>query len=282
MTDKQLFAVLIHLRPLENGQINQYAGYQAYSAFLNLLRQVDPKLSQTLHDSTQRKPFTISPLMELESLNPNTKVITLWSHKTYQLRLTCLDGHIFNTFIQYFLDWNTANLTIRLGSTEFKVLRIEGNSGGEWVGQSSFCRLLESPLINNWSFQFSTPTVFSLGEHDWGGQKFVLLPDAGCLFDSLANCWNKFAPPQIAKIEVETLHKYVDKYVVVTRHSLQSAALQLLKHHQVGFVGNISYRLMDRNPPTAFQLTLSSLAKFAFYSGIGYKTGMGMGQTRLL
>ena len=47
---------------------------------------------------------------------------------------------------------------------------------------------------------------------------------------------------------------------------------------QVGFVGRVTYRLMAEDDAARCQL--NALADLAFYSGVGMKTTMGMGQSR--
>ena len=61
-----LASVWVQLKPLETSQLNVHAGCLAHAAFLDLLHQVDPALAQVLHDLNQRKPFTLSSLVEIE------------------------------------------------------------------------------------------------------------------------------------------------------------------------------------------------------------------------
>jgi hypothetical protein len=46
-----------------------------------------------------------------------------------------------------------------------------------------------------------------------------------------------------------------------------------------GFQGNVHYEVKG-SPAAPEALWLSSLARFALFSGVGYKTTMGMGQAR--
>jgi len=50
------------------------------------------------------------------------------------------------------------------------------------------------------------------------------------------------------------------------------------KYTQKGFVGTCSYVVQGSN---TFASLLTTLAAFAYYAGIGYKTTMGMGQVRV-
>jgi CRISPR/Cas system endoribonuclease Cas6 (RAMP superfamily) len=56
---------------------------------------------------------------------------------------------------------------------------------------------------------------------------------------------------------------------------------------QRGFIGSCTYQLRrhnersDAETPLSIQQQLYFLAQMAFYSGVGYKTAMGLGQVRL-
>lgn len=279
-----LFSVLLHLQPVESDLRNSLAqgrgtNYQAYAAFLNLLRQVDPVLSQYLHDKNARKPFTLSNLLE----NGQLSIGPIQPGRVYSLRLTCLDSDLFGVFIGRFLHFDQQSLTLRLGEITFKIVRIEGTTG-IWSGHTSFKALYDkSSNTKDWQFDFASPTAFSQGEQDWGGRKFLVLPDPTYFFDSLANAWNCFAPPEVEQVELKELRDYVERYVVITQHAIQTAILPFKQHSQLGFTGRVIYRLMaPRGSNPTMTDWLNRLAALAFYSGVGYKTTMGLGQVRLI
>ncbi|NWJ47059.1 MAG: CRISPR-associated endoribonuclease Cas6 [Chloroflexi bacterium] len=283
MSQAQLFSVLIHLRATAAGQINSFAGYLAHAAFLDLLRQVDPALSQTLHNLNQRKPFTLSSLLDLENgIRQTEGGLKISPSRLYQLRLTSLSPEIFNTFTARFFSLDSSQLKVRVGEMLFQVVRIEGSGDSHWVGRNSFEQLAEAPQARAWTFQFASPTAFSLGEQDWGGRKFNLFPDPGNLFDSLAGGWNDFAPEGFLTIDKSELRQYVEKYLVVSGYHCQTELIQFKQHQQLGFTGQVSYKLMEKQPSPTLLQTLNRLAALALYTGVGYKTTMGMGQVRCM
>lgn len=286
--DGTLASVWVQLRPLETGQLNVHAGFLAHAAFLDLLHQVDPALSQVLHDLNHRKPFTLSSLVEIE---PETgyrtadRTVLLQPRRLYGLRLTSLASYVLNTFTSLFFNLDASSLRVRLGSQQFQVVRIEGSpgNGGAWLGRSSFMTLAALPPARAWTFRFASPTAFSMGEQEWGGRKFVLFPEPSQLFDSLAGCWNDFAPATLPAIDKPTLRQYVEKYVAVAAiKDLHTEVLEFKQHRQLGFVGEVSYRLMEKQPSPQMATILNQLAAFALYAGVGYKTTMAMGQTRCI
>jgi len=62
--------------------------------------------------------------------------------------------------------------------------------------------------------------------------------------------------------------------------------LKFTTHIQLGFVGTCKYSLRAPGEPTTPEEPLTVrqqlllLAQLAFYTGVGYKTAMGMGRTR--
>ena len=113
-----VFSVLIQLRAVSSRPIPPRIGeigYLGHAAFLDLLRQVDPVLSQQLHDLNQRKPFTLSSLSQVQSDR-------FRSEPLYQLRLTTLSAEIFGAFMSRFLGLDTANLKLFfMGVTKYLI-----------------------------------------------------------------------------------------------------------------------------------------------------------------
>ena len=281
MSTTNLFSALIGLRPVAAGSVPVHAGHLAHAAFLDLVRQADPTMSQALHDTNGRKPFTLSTLIAPPGdMQERAGIIRLQPDHSYQLRLTSLNAALFDTFLSRFLSLDGANIAVRLGDARLAVTRIHATTQGEWVGHSSFAALGAASRQTSWSFQFASPTAFSKGEQEWGGRMFSLFPEPGDVFDSLAASWRAFAPPDLDPIDPKALRDFVTGRVVVSHYALHTTAVQFARHQQLGFIGTAHYRLMDKHAPPEMVATLNRLAAFALYAGIGYKTTMGMGQVR--
>lgn len=119
---------------------------------------------------------------------------------------------------------------------------------------------------------FVEPTAFS-----WGNRRFVLFPEPFLLWEGLLHVWNRYAT-QCYKVEKQGLRDYLLRNVRVTQCSLHTRTLHYPKYTQKGFVGTCSYIIQGSN---AFTSLLTTLAAFAFYAGVGYKTTMGMGRVRV-
>ena len=177
---------------------------------------------------------------------------------------------------------------LRIGDARFEISRLlstpePGNTAPSWVAYSSFAELRQaSKAQKHYHFEFATPTAFSMGQKQWG-KLLKVFPEPSYVFGSLARQWDLFAPASLCMassgITPPEIGAWCEEYVIVSRYSLETCYLPSSKFGQSGFQGNVIYEV--KGLPTAPEaLWLSSLARFALFSGVGYKTTMGMGQTR--
>jgi CRISPR-associated endoribonuclease Cas6 len=174
---------------------------------------------------------------------------------------------------------------LRLGRTLFLIKEIvatpEGSTWADYATFGAICARAEEkagqPLVG---LEFLSPTAFSFGQRPWGKQ-IQVLPEPRLVFGSLARAWQAFAPPGLG-LEVRRVRAYVEENVVIQRlEGLETRMLHFGRYPQVGFVGRVTYRVMDKtSEAAAWRRTMHALAEFSFYAGVGYKTTMGMGQCR--
>ena len=110
---------------------------------------------------------------------------------------------------------------------------------------------------------FSTPTSF----RRLGKQIVFPLPDL--VFQSVLRKWNAFSP-----IKLDISADFGD--ILVTEFDLRTRMIRYSDAPIKGFVGKIDYYFREFDSGTAKML--GALALFARYSGVGYKTTMGMGR----
>jgi CRISPR-associated endoribonuclease Cas6 len=116
-----------------------------------------------------------------------------------------------------------------------------------------------------------------------------MLPLPLFVFQNLIKRWQDIAPSDIAGvIQRERLEQYLqDDGVIIIDYDLKAHHVHFTTHQQRGFVGTCTYQLRGSEEKTTSEapLTLRQqvflLAHLAFYSGVGYKTAMGLGQARL-
>lgn len=292
-----LYSTVVKLVAIHDGQLPATQGRLAHAAFLDIIHAVDPALASALHASRGRKPFTVSPLMGLPREHDGQ--VTVRRGRAAWLRFTLLGSDLFTTFTRHFLsppqgpghDENLpsprrggAGGEVPLGDVHFAITEVLTTPGSHpWAGYTTLHALQSAgegrPLDaapHTISIQFASPTVFSRGTRDGLGKWMEPFPHPALFFGSLAAAWNHVSPRPLDKAAVRA---YAEETVVVGLYQMRSKMVRYWGQPQIGGTGNVTYLLKDRRNRPMIR-TLNLLADFAFYSGAGYKTTMGMGQCR--
>ena len=291
----QLFSMLLRLHPRERGQISLSAGNQIQAAFLDLVRQSDAALAEWLHTPNQRRSYTLSPLQgfyhlsekEREEAMVGNHMLDVCPGQIYWLRITMLDATVFGTFARS-LVIRPRDLVVRIGDAHFEISRLLTtpdlhSKTQAWIASSSFAELHHlQPAMKRYDFEFASPTAFSKGQKQWG-KHLKVFPEPAFVFESLARQWELFAPEAYSlathHLTSYAIEQWCEENIIVSHYDLGTRYLPSSKFSQVGFQGTITYRVQG-NPTTDEAQWLTTLARFALFGGIGYKTAMGMGQTR--
>jgi len=307
----RLYALLLKLRPGEYGTLMPFSGELVHAAWLAWLRNAAPDVSAALHEGNQQRLFTCS---SLQFPLPTSKVrlaerenvhLPVEPEKLYTVRLTLLLGELFPLLYD---SLNNFNITysgtgkspfMQIGKRSFMLEELiidHGDSSG-WVGYTSFAELVErigamklageEPL----QLEFASITTFSRNSSKEYGYNnhFALLPLPQYVFPGLIRRWQELAPPDLAAlVQREPIEAYIQREgIVISDYDLYPHQVMFVRHQQRGFTGTCTYLLRGHDEPVtpASPLTVRQqillLAHLAFYSGVGYKTAMGMGQTRL-
>jgi CRISPR-associated endoribonuclease Cas6 len=276
-TDATLHSIVLTLSPARPATVRATMGHQAHAAFLHTVRDADAALAEVLHmPHLPAKPFTVSTLQGADRVNRGQ--LELSPEETYWLRFTVLYPPIFEQFMAHFLR-GEGRPVVRLGRALLLIKEILTTPEGHpWAGCTSWPQLArEAAPDDEIVLDFVSPTAFGFGQQDWG-KKIMVLPLPETVFGSLARFWNNFAPPPL-QLDRRALRTYLDNHVVVKRlDNVHTRMLRYRRSYQIGFVGRVTYGLMADNEIARAQL--NALADAALYTGVGYKTTMGMGQCR--
>lgn len=119
---------------------------------------------------------------------------------------------------------------------------------------------------NTFDIQFTSPTSFkSQGE-------YVFLPDLRLFFQSLMKKYSaSFSASE--SIDTEMLEELIEHTKIVSYH-LSSSYYKIHTSFVPGFIGRVRIRCKGNQTIANY---LAMLLKFGEYSGVGIKTGMGMG-----
>ena len=268
-----LYSSVIRLTNLHRVTLRGDGGQHAHAAFHAIIHQVDPALARYLHDELKdkRKPFTLSPLMDLPQRKGTSEVYLREGWQCW-LRATILDDKLFRTFIEYFM--NPGKLPeIRLGDAHFLVSEILTTPGSHpWAGYTTLEDLqkkLDEPAPQRIQFDLFTVTSFKLQDN-----KIETMPTPKHVFGNLAGAWRQLT----GENHVQPIEEYAEKNLQIASQRLKRERTVLHNSPQLGAVGRVEFVRTDgEDSSTARALNL--LADLAFYTGIGRKTAQGMGMS---
>jgi CRISPR-associated endoribonuclease Cas6 len=246
--------------------------------FLHLIQQVDPALSQRLHDKPGYRPYTLSPL-GIEQPIPKGNFQGYWLPRDHMLqaemlcsvRITFLDDDLFPTFSSYFL--SRIDPTFRLGETEFVVTDVLTGAEGEntWACYLTYSKLIEqaSRDTRQIRLRFLTPTSFGRGRVDFP------LPDPRLVFRSYMKRFTEFCQVAFPSDFEEQLEYHTG---ISNLKSVQTRIIKTKEVPLLGFTGTVTF-VIHNNAPPELVFGMNLLADYAFFCGTGKKTAIGMGQT---
>ncbi|SRR6266568_3848540 len=301
-----LYAFLLRLRPLQPGTLMAFSGELVHGAWMHSLGEVAPDVAKWLHNDNKLRLFTCSSLqfplsrqrmLEVECENVH---LPLDPDKTYTVRITLLRGELFPLCYDMLtrLTATKKSPAMQIGKQLFSLdeVLIENGDPSGWTGFTSLNTLIEkakalhSGSTESLKLEFASLTTFSRGnaKNKMYGNHYARVPLPAYVFPNLAKRWQELAPPELVNIvQMERIEQYaLDEGIVIADYDLKPHTMKFTTHWQEGFVGMCTYHLRGPNEPTTGDapLTLKQqimlLGQLAFYCGVGYKTAMGMGQTR--
>lgn len=304
----QLYALSLRLRPLQQGTLMPFSGELVHGAFLKWLRRAAPRVATWLHEGQKRRFFTCSSLQfertgySLLKAERENIHLPLDPQKTYTIRLTLLLSGLFPLFYEALSAFNAPQRGIsntpfiQLGKQLFLLEEVvlSNDEPTHWTGFTSLTTLVEQAkqITSNTplTLEFTSLTAFSRGNSKSGyGSHALMLPLPQFVFQNLARRWQDIAPPELSGIvQSERIEQYLQEDgVIIVDYDLKAHHVHFTTHQQRGFLGSCTYQLRGpheastEDTPLTFHQQIYLLALLAFYSGVGYKTAMGLGQARL-
>jgi hypothetical protein len=183
-----LCAALLKVRARAAGLLPAFWGTLVQGAWLRWVEEVDPALSARLHAENQERPYTCSALWlpdrpEQIRLQEAGQRLAVQQGQICWLRLTLLDGMLFNSFARQTLasaESGPASVPpLELNGIPFDLLEMvvdDRASAGEasWSGWTGYRRLREqsqgrSDRRLEWlTLEFDAPTAFGGVDRPWG------------------------------------------------------------------------------------------------------------------
>ncbi len=257
-----LYAIAIELAAAEQTVLPGTLGRALHSQVMNWLSLGDSQLANSIH-SSQTMPFSLSALQGFRRKSGTR------SGDPFCFRIALLNGDLIHPLLAGLEAWG--NAAISLANCPFVLREIYSMpeshpevSTADYYLLAKASRAADDLTLQFLTLQFLTPTSF---KQEQSIQPFPL-PE--CVFGSLLRRWNAFAP--------EDLHfPSIAWQGLIAAFDIKTHALKMKGGAEIGTVGWVRYRFPD--PEQAKIAT--TLAHFASFAGVGRKTAMGMGQTRL-
>jgi CRISPR-associated endoribonuclease Cas6 len=311
---QDLYAFYLQLKPLQRGTLMPFNGELVHAAWLDWLRSAAPDVATWLHEGNKRRLFTCSSLQfpfhpkKMREAEWHNAHLPLDPAKTYTIRITLLLGQLFPVFSSTLQHVSTSKQDpaaqptfIQLSKQSFLlegIITEEDDKITGWTGADSFHAMVQKvkqtrlDKIEYLDVEFASLTTFSRGssrQKDYGNHH-ARLPLPHYVFPGLAKRWTELAPPEYVNIiQRDRIEEYTQhEGMFISDYNLKAHQVKFTTHMQPGFIGTCKYALRGPDESTSNQTPLTVrqqillLSKLAFFSGIGYKTAMGMGQARLI
>ena len=307
----RLYALQLRLRPLQRGTLMPFSGELVHGAFLNWLKSAAPEVVAWLHDGNKRRLFTCSslqfplPAQRMSEAERENTHLPLDPEKTYLIRLTLLLGELFPLFHEALMRFHESKSGkdrspfIQIGKQLFLLeeVIIQNTDPTGWTGFTSLTELVDRVkalrLVHTQTLklEFASLTTFNRSNaiNREYGTYYARLPLPQYIFPGLVRRWQDIASPELAAlVQSDRIERYIQEDgIIIADYHLKPHSVKFSTHHQPGFVGTCEYHLRapreeaTEDAPLTVRQQLLLLAHLAFYCGIGYKTSMGMGQTRV-
>lgn len=250
--------------------VPRHAGRLLHAAFLHWLQHHQPELVARLHDKNYARPYALSDLHGHFTHDGPWRKIR--QGQTVWFRLTTLEETFGELVAQAAARQPGPQLDDRTltpgpacltpaqhhyaGTTTFAALAAEVQAATE-AGQ----------LPESVTLRFDSATCFMENDHA------LPLPVPRYVFGYLLNKWQLASP---FALPVEEVQHFVDS-IHLAYSRLETQMVDLKKYRRVGFTGVARFALHPAMP-NIYRQSLHLLAKFAYFSGVGSHTTMGMGQ----
>ena len=298
-----LYSSLFRLAPLRDTTLPVNQGRQIHAAFLDLIRQSDPELSEALHDVNERKPFSVSML---EGGRNDGRTIWLREGEPCWLRFTLMGRRMFGALNQGLLAARQPRL--RIQQTELALAEVLTTNGAHpWSGSTTAEVLVtQAGADREITLQFHTPTSFEWQRREKKSRQLELSPVF--VFGNLADKWMKMGCDEALNLAdwanklalmgvvastrpdgkqanaTDALREVFDAYIGVSRmHDVNTHELRYHGEPFIGTTGTFTYEIFGQSElAQEVAHVVNVLANAALYFGVGSKTTHGMGQTRRL
>lgn len=279
MSEQRLYAVVLRLAAIHSGAVPADHGDKARAALLKLIQRGDSPLAQQLHDDNIAKPYTISLLNGGQRGRDGAH--HFGDGDTADWRFSLLMEPAFEAVLRrYLLDRSLPH--VRVGRVLFAV--VDAFASGKSHPDSGHTSMSE--LTDRWTIppeelprtltlDFQSTTAFSLGR-DPATKEYRIRsqPDARTLYSSLRKRWVNLGGADAG----DAFDDWVSRHVEQETATIRTQVAYIKQRPLTGYSGRVTYRIHGKDLRWLAYLHL--LTDLTFWTGVGYQTTRGMGQTR--
>ena len=283
-----VYSTVISLTPTSAYPIFGALGRPAQAWVLSQIMLKRPQLAQGLHDANGSKPLIVSTLLDRYG-HPFKAGDWLKQGQECWLRVSTIGEELSEVYLRNVLKKLPKSLAL------YKMdFRVDGYSLNphehSWAGQTTFAEIAQdsqyAASARNVRMEFVSPTAFRNNGSD------IALPIPGKVFRSLAEKWNTFCPEtmQIQEMWPEFAEECILVNEMTAVNTVHWEFAEGTRGAATGFTGTVGFTLLPKiKIPKKWQpywdgadVVMQSLARFAFFSGVGHHSTIGMGQARAL
>ncbi len=257
-----LYSTAVYFRAKEDIIFKSYEAEALHGLLFKILSKVNANLATKVHDDINKK-FTLSSFMPFTRRKGRLKILE--KNREYKFRITFLDENLFHHFLTYFIKIQEPLFLNNVEICPTKILTTDAQD--PWCSESTFEQLFQNPKKELVMIKFLTTTTFRKGDRQ------LILPLPESVFGSLLFRWQLSGGPSLS------LQQNDFKEIDLSRYELKTRQEQFGDYQVKGFTGNCEYWLGNLDKKKREEVI--ALAGFGFYSGIGYKTTMGLGQIKI-
>lgn len=278
-SEARLYAIVLRLVALHPGALPANHGDQARAALLDLVKRGDAALATYVHNLNAEKPYTVSQVLGGQRGRDGALHFGA-GHEAFW-RFTLLGEPVFEAILQRYLRDNQQP-HVRLGTLPFAITDAFATAARHADSGSITLADLQArwhvppeTLPDTFILDFQTPTAFSLGTLPDGQRRFQALPDARLVLSTLRKRWSRLGGQEPGDV----FDEWVAQNITVEPLHLQTQRVQIERQSLTGFTGQVCYRVQGNR---RWWSLAHLLAELTFWTGVGYQTPRGLGQTRRL
>jgi len=261
-----LAALDVRMYPKQDCELPHPCAHLVHGAVLRLIRHEDQQMSHALHDDAQVKPFAISTVWPRTRARGDRMAISKYTE--CRLRLCTAGKPVFDAFTKPLFERLARNDSIDLQGTPFHLM--DALLEPPFGGTAGFESLLTDKGREQ-RLRFVSPTTFRRQGLN------VPLPDPGLVYGSLWQKWQALSDVQVDQRVFDEL----SPAIALSEARIGTRGWKYPRFTMIGFTGVAVYQIV-RPVSAEARMLFAALSGLSFYTGVGYRTTMGMGQCRVL